>query len=76
MANNVDKRHQKEVRQANTIIAIGSIIGLVVCFVAAVYQKAEVPLFLYAIFGGGILGTENVLRFIRAIFRVGGKGDN
>lgn len=67
-----DDKHSRdqEVKQASTIIAVGSIIGLTVCFVFAISQKADVPLFLYAIFGGGILGTDNILKIIKSIFRI------
>jgi Na+/glutamate symporter len=60
----------EDVKQASTIIAVGSIIGLTVCFVFALSQKADIPLFLYAIFGGGILGTDNILKIIKSIFRI------
>lgn len=71
MANKHDRRTRKEdTKQASSIIAVCSIIGLTVCFVAAIYQKADIPLFLYAIFGGGILGTENILKVIRSVFRI------
>ena len=52
------------------IIAVGSIIGLTVCFALALANSTAVPLFLYAIFGGGILGTDSILRLIKLIFRV------
>jgi hypothetical protein len=61
---------QKDTKQASTIIALFSLVGLTICFVAAGYQKVNVPIFLYAIFGGGVLGTDNVLKFIRTIFRI------
>lgn len=35
-----------------------------------IIPKKDVPLILYAIFGGGVLGTDNVLKFIKAIFRI------
>lgn len=60
-----------ENKQASTVIAVFSLIGLTVCFVAGLYYKKDVPLILYAIFGGGILGTDNVLKFLKAIFRIG-----
>lgn len=61
---------QEDIRQASSIIAIFSVIGLTVCFVVANYQKANVPVLLYAIFGGGILGTDNILRLLKSIFRI------
>jgi Na+/glutamate symporter len=64
------KTRNEDVKQASTIIAVGSIIGLTVCFVFALSQKADIPLFLYAIFGGGILGTDNILKIIKSIFRI------
>lgn len=71
MTKQYDKNpRQTETRQASTVIAICSIIGLTICFVSAIVEKADVPLFLYAIFGGGVLGTDNVLKFVRAIFRI------
>lgn len=74
MADDGHKIQREDTKQASTIIAICSIIGLTICFVAAVYKEADIPIFLYAIFGGGILGTDNVLKFIKAIFRVGPNG--
>lgn len=71
MADDGHKPQKQDVKQASTVIAVVSLIGLTVCFVAGAYYKAEVPLFLYAIFGGGILGTDNVLKFVKAIFRIG-----
>lgn len=68
------KPQKADTKQASVFIAVMSIIGLTVCFVAALYAKADVPIFLYAIFGGGVLGTDNVLKFIKAIFRVGSDG--
>lgn len=64
------KTRPSDAHQASTIIALFSIVGLTACFVAAAFEKADVPIFLYAIFGGGILGTDNVLKFFRAIFRI------
>ena len=57
-------------KQASSFIAITSIIGLTACFIFAISKEADVPLFLYAIFGGGILGTDNILRVIKSIFRI------
>jgi intracellular septation protein A len=71
MKNEHKKARKEEAKQASVLIAVVSVIGLTVCFVAATYFKADVPLILYAIFGGGILGTDNVLKFLKAIFRVG-----
>lgn len=71
MPNDEHKIQTEEAHQASTIIAVGSIIGLTLCFTGSLYWHGQVPLFLYAIFGGGILGTDNVLKFIKAIFRVG-----
>lgn len=64
------KTRQEDTRQASTIIAVGGIIGLVVCFGLALYKDTTVPLYLYAIFGGAILGTDNILKIIRSIFRI------
>jgi uncharacterized membrane-anchored protein YitT (DUF2179 family) len=69
---NEHKPQKVDIKQANTLIAVVSLIGLVVCFVVATFKTAQIPLFLYAIFGGGVLGTDSVLKFIKAIFRVGG----
>lgn len=66
-----DEHKHKATKQASAVIAIGSIIGLTVCFGIAIMQQVTVPIFLYAIFGGGILGTENIVRLIKSIFRVG-----
>lgn len=66
-----DKRTRDEdVRQASTIIAVFSVAGLTICVVVALLQKTPVPLFLYAIFGGGILGTDNILKILKSIFRI------
>jgi hypothetical protein len=66
-----DRQTRKaDTRQASTIIAVFSLVGLTACFIFAVSQKTNVPLYLYAIFGGGVLGTDNVLKFVRAIFRI------
>lgn len=74
MADDGHKLRKEDTKQASTVIAVVSLIGLTICFVYAVSQKADVPLFLYAIFGGGILGTDNVLKFIKSIFRINGNG--
>lgn len=68
------KPQKQDTKQASVLIAVVSIIGLTICFVVALYEKKDVPIFLYAIFGGGILGTDNVLKFVKAIFRVGPNG--
>lgn len=70
MTRNEKKLHAKDKKQASNIIAVFSIIGLTICFVSALYAKKDVPILLYAIFGGGILGTDNVLKFLKAIFRL------
>lgn len=75
MVKNDNRPKQLEIKQASNSIALVSIVGLTLCFVAALYKEAQVPIFLYAIFGGGILGTENVLKFIKAIFRIDSKKD-
>ena len=67
---NEHKQHKEDKKQASNLIALFSIVGLVICFNVAVFRGKDVPIFLYAIFGGGILGTDNVLKFIKAIFRI------
>lgn len=74
MANDEHTR-KKETRQASTIIAVCSVVGLTVCFWLASSKEASVPIFLYAIFGGGILGTDNILSLIKAVFRIGSSDD-
>ena len=69
MAKN-EKSQENDTKQASSIIAVCSIIGLTVCFGLALINKEPVPIFLYAIFGGGILGTDNILKMIKAIFRI------
>ena len=69
MNKNEQKPEPKEIKQASSIIAIGSIIGLTTCVIFAIWQQAEISPYLYAIFGGGILGTDNVVKFIRAVLR-------
>lgn len=64
------KPQKKESKQVSTFIAVTSVIGLTLCALMAFYKEVSVPLFLYAIFGGGILGTDNVLRFVKVIFRI------
>lgn len=64
------KLRTQDTKQASTIIAVSSIIGLTACFAVAIAQGVSVPVFLYAIFGGGILGTDNILKVIKSIFRV------
>lgn len=71
MATNEHKPKPVDIKQASILIAALSVIGVTICFYIATIQKVNVPIFLYAIFGGGILGTDNVLKFIKAIFRVG-----
>lgn len=61
-------------KQANFGIATICITGLTVCFVAALYYQKDVPLILYAIFGGGILGTDNILKLLKSVFRIGDNG--
>jgi Na+/glutamate symporter len=72
MSDNEKKPKKDDIRQASTAIAICSIIGLVACFGIASFRKIDVPIFIYAIFGGGILGTESVIKLVRTIFRIGG----
>lgn len=71
MTKHEEKLRKEDTKQASTIIAVGSIIGLTACFMFALYKEVPVPLFLYAIFGGGILGTDNVLRLVKSVFRIG-----
>lgn len=66
-----NKLQKEDTKQASTIIAVGSIIGLTICVLAYLYKEVDIPIFLYAIFGGGILGTENVLKIVKSIFRIG-----
>lgn len=73
MAKHGRTQPKQDAKKASITIAVGSVIGLTVCFVAAVFQKAEVPVFLYAIFGGGILGTDNILRLLKSVFRIDDK---
>lgn len=70
MAKNERKIQKQDTKQASTIIAVMSLIGLTTSFLAALYKNVDVPIYLYAIFGGGVLGTDNVLKFVRAIFRI------
>lgn len=74
MTKNGINPRKEDVKQASNIIAVVSVIGVTICFVAGATQKVDVPLFLYAIFGGGILGTDNILKLIKSIFRVGNDG--
>lgn len=67
---NEHKPRKEDTKQASTIIAVCSIIGLTVCFGLALYSKTPIPIILYAIFGGGILGTDNILKLARTIFRL------
>lgn len=75
MTKHEENKYKEDVKQASTIIAVVSIIGLTICFIYSLSKEAQIPLFLYAIFGGGILGTENVLRIFKTIFRVGNNND-
>jgi hypothetical protein len=63
-------KKKADAQQASTAIAIGSVIGLTICVVSSQTQNVAVPLYLYAIFGGGILGTDNILKLLRSIFRI------
>ncbi len=63
--------HREDTKQASTFIAAGSLVGLTICFVYALSKEASVPIFLYAIFGGGVLGTDNILRLLKSVFRIG-----
>lgn len=62
--------HEKDTKTASLTIAILSTIGLTVSFYIATVEHTNVPIFLYAIFGGGILGTDNIIKVIKSIFRV------
>lgn len=64
------RTRKEDNRQASTVIAVFSLIGLTLCFLAALYEKTVVPLFLYAIFGGGVLGTDNIIKVLKSIFRI------
>ena len=70
MARNEKQPTRSDKKQVSNVIAVASIIGMVICFVAAITEGKEIPLNLYAIFGGGILGTDSVLAFLKAIFRI------
>lgn len=70
MTKNGTNLPKQEISQASNIIGVASIIGLTVCFVFALTEEANIPLFLYAIFGGGILGTDNIIKMLRTIFRL------
>lgn len=70
MAHNENHPTKGEKKQASVLIAVISAIGLVTCVVFSYFQDKEVSLILYAIFGGGILGTDNVLKLLKTVFRV------
>ncbi len=70
MRKNELPQQEHDAKQASNWIAVLSIIGLTICFVVSVYAGAEIPIWLYAIFGGGILGTDNILRIIKSVFRI------
>jgi hypothetical protein len=65
-----DKTKIVEAPKLSNSIAVLSVIGLTVCFVAGTVEHASVPLVLYAIFGSGIMGAAAVIDIIRAIFRL------
>lgn len=69
MAN--EKLKRKDVLQANVWIQGICAIGFVIIVLYSIVEKASVSPFVYAIFGGGILGTDNVLRLAKSIFRIG-----
>jgi hypothetical protein len=73
MKNNQRKPHTEDKKQASNLIAVSSVVGLTLCFIAALYKDSQTPLILYAIFGGGILGTDNVIKLVKSIFRIGDK---
>ncbi len=64
------KLRAEDTRQASVLIAVFSVIGLTAIVIFAPTKDAPTTLLLYGIFGGGILGTDNVLKFIKAIFRI------
>lgn len=61
---------EHETKQVSTIIAVACAIGLTICFVASTIEKADIPFYLYAIFGGGILGTDGIINIIKSVFRI------
>lgn len=60
----------KETKNASTGIALFCTVALTFCFTVATIYKVDVPIWLYAIFGGGILGTDNIIKVIKSIFRI------
>lgn len=66
---------QKDIRQAGTLIQVICGIGLVIIVIYSISEKATVSPFVYAILGGGILGTDNILRLLKSVFRLGGNGE-
>ena len=62
--------NEKESKQASNLIAISSIIGLTVCFYVATAEEVNIPTFLFAIFGGGVLGSDGVIKILKTIFRL------
>lgn len=62
--------HKQDTKQASIAIAVLSVIGLVICFVVATLKGQDVPLVLYALFGGGILGTDSIIKLLKSVFRI------
>lgn len=63
---------ESDKKQANIVIQIICAIGLIACVISAIFKEASISPFVYAILGGGILGTENVINLLKAVFRIGG----
>lgn len=75
MATDEHKPKPAEVKFASASLSIICAIGLTVCVVASFIYKAEVSIFLYGIFGGGILGADKVIKIAGTIFRIGPNGN-
>ena len=69
--NGKQHQHEKEAKQASALIQVICAIGLIAIILYSIFKEAPVSTFVYAILGGGILGTDNILKLVKSIFRIG-----
>lgn len=66
-----NKRPQEE-KQASVLIQALCVVGLIFYAGYAMFNKTDPSLIVIALLGGGLLGVDNVLKFLKAIFRING----
>ena len=70
-----DRIKERDVQQASTAIQAICALGLITIVLYGIFEDASISPFVYAILGGGVLGTDNILKLVKSIFRIGGSND-